>query len=141
MNSMADAADRAAECMDVVFQQLDEASLTKIRKTNKFVPPRIAVLDVFAVITGLPTNGCSTLWSRLQEQYPEVATGVCSFKFPGRGQKDTDVADARTKLLLTCARQSHAWPTQSTLFFRNRIQRAPPQHAQNAFRANRKMHM
>ena len=37
-----------------VFRQLDDAALTKIRKTSKFVPPRVAVLDVFAAITHLP---------------------------------------------------------------------------------------
>ena len=79
-----------------VFRQLDDAAVAQIRKTYEFNPPRVAVLDVFAAITGLSTGNCSNVWKRLQEEYPELTTGCSRFKFPGRGQTEIDVADART---------------------------------------------
>ena len=74
-----------------VFSPVDEAALQQIRRTA--TPPRVSVLDVIKVITGLPTNGCSVYWNRLRENHPDVITSV--HRFPGARQRDTDVADAR----------------------------------------------
>ena len=80
------------------LRMLGEDSVRRIRKTtpeDPDDPPRVSVYDVLSAITGLPTNGCSTIWSRLQDSFPDVATGCCNFKFPGQGQRPTPTADAR----------------------------------------------
>ena len=83
----------------VSFFALDEASLRRIRKTAES-PPRVSIFDTIGVITGLTNNNCANVWNRLQESHPELSTRCrihCgNFQFPGRGQRSTPVADART---------------------------------------------
>ena len=66
-----------------------------IRKTAEN-PPRISVYDVFGSLTGYTPNNCVNLWQRLTDQFPDATTVCSKFKFPGRGQRDTPVADTRT---------------------------------------------
>jgi hypothetical protein len=76
------------------FGMISEASLQQIRKTAE-TPPRVSVIDVIRAITGLSGSNGHNVLQRLFESYPEVSTNCRNFKFPGRGQRDTPVADAR----------------------------------------------
>ena len=53
------------------------------------------VIDTIAVITGHSPTVCSHTLQRLKEAYPEVGSEWSNFRFAGRGQRDTPVADAR----------------------------------------------
>ncbi len=81
------------------FLELDQDSVRRIRKTAE-TPPRVSVYDVVSAITGLPTNGCLTVWTRLQEQFPDVATG-CNFQFEGQGQRATPMWLMRRKYAIS----------------------------------------
>lgn len=74
------------------FTQLDAAALGRVRKTQEG-PPRVSVYDLIGCITGLanPRNA----WVALQNDHPEVVHGVDNLKFPGSGQRETPVVDAR----------------------------------------------
>ena len=76
------------------FSQLTDGSARDIRKTAED-PPRVSVLDVISAITGLETNNASNVFTRLKEQFPEVARNCSLFKFPGRGQRDAPITCAR----------------------------------------------
>ena len=76
------------------FSALDEQALRQIRKTAED-PPRVSIYDVLQVVAGLRQDNCNTIWTRLQETYPEVSTSCANFRFAGRGQTNTPVADAR----------------------------------------------
>ena len=82
-----------SDLMVSLTQLTDGAVLSGIRKTAED-PPKISILDVISTITGLETNGSSVVYTRLKEDFPEVATKSSHFKFPGRGQRDTPVTDA-----------------------------------------------
>ena len=91
-------------------------SVQQIRKTAE-IPPRVSVYDVLGLIYGFTSNNSSNVLQRLVEQFPEVARICSNFRFQGRGQRDTPVADAEgiiTIILLlpgrtaTRARQSAA---------------------------------
>ena len=89
------------------LQELNEGSVRRIRETAED-PPRVAVYDVLQVVTGCSAHNCSNVFSRVSEAFPEVITNCSNFKFSGRGQRETPVADARTTvgvLLRGCARQ------------------------------------
>ena len=77
------------------LQELHEVSVLRIRKTAED-PPRVAVYDVLQVVTGCSAHNCSNVFSRVSEAFPEVITNCSNFKFSGRGQRETPVADART---------------------------------------------
>ena len=66
----------------------------KIRKTDED-PPRVAIIDVVMVITGQGAKNSARAFARVAGQYPEVSPTRSDFKFPGRGQKNTPVADVR----------------------------------------------
>ena len=74
--------------------QLDEDSVQQIRKTAED-PPRVAVYDVLQVVTGCSAKDCTHIYARVSAGYPEVLVGCQNFKFSGRGQRETPVADAR----------------------------------------------
>lgn len=63
----------------------------KIRKTNEN-PPRISIHDLIEVVTGQKDRH---IWDRMKIQYPEVVAQNHTFKFPGRGQNNTPVTDAK----------------------------------------------
>ena len=68
--------------------------LPTIRKTDE-TPPRISIIDVISAITGKNTNHAGFQLRRLFARYPEVNTICVNLKFPGPGQRDTAVTDAR----------------------------------------------
>ena len=74
------------------FLVLDAAALGNIRKTRE-TPPRVSVYDLIRCTTGLcnPHN----VWTALQANHPEVLQDLENHKFPGPGQRDTPVLDAR----------------------------------------------
>ena len=82
--------DLASKMAD--FTQLDAAALGQIRKTSED-PPRVSVYDLIRCITGLanPHNA----WAALQNNHPEVLHRLENRQFPGSGQRETPVVDAR----------------------------------------------
>ena len=99
------------------------ALIGKIRKTDE-VPARISVYDVITVITECGDKNPALIWQRIIHAFPEVLTNrkdlnskevahpevtancsnldseldekIVHLKFPGRGQRDTPVADLPT---------------------------------------------
>ena len=82
-----------SDLMVSLTQLTDGAVRNGIRKTAE-EPPRISILDVISTITGQESNNSSNYYTRLKEDFPEVATKTGLFKFPGRGQRETLVTDA-----------------------------------------------
>ncbi len=76
------------------LQELNDSTVRQIRKTAED-PPRVSVIDTVALITGHSPTVCSHTLQRLKESYPEVGSDWTNFRFAGRGQRDTPVADAR----------------------------------------------
>lgn len=72
----------------------DVALIGTIRRTQGDVP-MISVFDVMGAITGCGEHAARD-WQRLNEAYPEVRSKWANFKFPGRGQRNTPVADLPT---------------------------------------------
>ena len=66
----------------------------KIRITDE-KQPKASAIDVISFVTGKDSNHSAIAMKRLYESYPEVTSIVSNFKFPGKGQRDTPVADAR----------------------------------------------
>ena len=79
--------------------QLTAGAVRGIRKTVED-PPRVSVLDTISAITGLETNASSVVYNRLKEQFPEVATSCCNFKFTGRGQRDTPITCCKGAVII-----------------------------------------
>ena len=86
---------RAIPDLMLCLQQLSDDTVGRIRKTAED-PPRVSVYDVLQVVTGCPAYSCSTRWQRLKDNFPEVSTPCANFKFSGRGQVATPVADVRS---------------------------------------------
>ena len=78
----------------VEFATLDENALQHIRKTAED-PPRASVYDVIVHTCKQSAANAAHTWERLKTQFPEVCHSVTNFKFSGRGQRYTPVADAR----------------------------------------------
>ena len=76
------------------LQELTDGTVRRIRKTAED-PPRVSVIDTIALITGHTPTVCSHTFQRLKEDYPEVGSDWSNFRFAGRGQRDTPIADAR----------------------------------------------
>ena len=68
--------------------------VVSIRKTSE-TPPRISVIDVIQAITEMTKSNAGNYLDRIKNTHPEVSTNCRNFRFPGRGQRDTPVADAR----------------------------------------------
>ena len=66
----------------------------RVRKTNEH-PPRVSIVDVAMAVTGKPQHDAAQDFRRLSTQYPEVGANCSHDRFPGRGQRDTPVADVR----------------------------------------------
>ena len=77
------------------LQELNEGTVRQIRKTAED-PPRVSVYDVLQVVTGSSASNACNVFSRVSEAFPEVLTNCSNFKFSGRGQRETPVAEART---------------------------------------------
>ena len=77
-----------------ILAELTDADVTGMRKTNEH-PPQVSVYDVLTTLMGIAPVHVSQAFTRLREGYPEVNTLCVTYKFPGRGQQMTPVADAR----------------------------------------------
>ena len=71
-----------------------------VRKTAED-PPRISVYDVIGLITGQSQTARAVIYRRLVDNFPEVSTFCCNFKFPGQGQQQIPVTDARGSVTIT----------------------------------------
>ena len=71
----------------------EATDIANIRKTDS--PPRISVVDVVAAITGMTGANAGHYYERLRDSHPEVCTICTNYRFPGRGQRNTPVTDAR----------------------------------------------
>ena len=76
------------------LQELNDGTVRKIRKTAED-PPRVSVIDTVALITGHSPTVCSHTLQRLKDSYHSLGSDWSNFRFTGRGQRDTPVADAR----------------------------------------------
>lgn len=76
------------------LMELTDGTVNQIRKTAED-PPRISVYDVLQLVTGCSAANCTTVFTRLGHNFPDVLTSCSNFKFSGRGQKETPVTDAR----------------------------------------------
>ena len=65
-----------------------------VRKTVHASEQVASVYDAIAVCKGCGANNAQTESLRLAERYPEVAAACSYFKFAGRRQRETPVADA-----------------------------------------------
>ena len=72
--------------------QLTDADVSRIRKTNES-PPRVSVYDAIALL--MRSTNPRRVWNDLQTTFPEVVRLAYNLKFPGPGQRETPVADAR----------------------------------------------
>ena len=52
----------------------------------------LALIDVAILFTGLDNNKAGLAVRRLLAQFPDVQSNRLNFKFPGRGQKEVEVA-------------------------------------------------
>ena len=70
--------------------------VVSIRKTSE-TPPRISVVDVIQAITEITKNNAGNYFDRIKNTHTPrlVSTNCRNFRFPGRGQRDTPVADVR----------------------------------------------
>ena len=57
---------------------------------------QISIIDVIVALTGKNQKWAAQDVSRMLKRYPELQQHVAYFKFPGRGQRDTPVADLAT---------------------------------------------
>jgi len=91
MTTNADSMPDSLSSMDSLLK-LDAAALGQIRKTSEETP-RLSVLDVIGAVTGVanPRN----VLQALREAHPEAVQDLDSYKFPGKGQQETLVGDAR----------------------------------------------
>ena len=60
--------------------------------------PHVAALDVITVVTKTTHQNASYHWNEIKEEKPEVANGICNFRFPGQGQREVDVVSLPTAL-------------------------------------------
>ena len=80
------------------LSNLTSESVRHLRKTAED-PPRVSVLDLISAVTG-DSNNCSTVYARLREQFPDVASTTSLFKFGGRGQRDTPITCVKGAVLI-----------------------------------------
>ena len=66
----------------------------QIRKTRE-EPPRISVIDLATAITQKDATNAARDVGAVRERHPEVSQNLSDFKFPGRGQRETPVANIR----------------------------------------------
>lgn len=55
-----------------------------------------SLYDVIQILTGCTSQNTALYWSRVVSAHPEVLTKCKNLKFPGKGQKETPVADTGT---------------------------------------------
>ena len=98
--------------------ELDDDAVPYVRKTVED-PPRVSVLDVIGIITGLTSGNSRNMLWRLSESHPEVTTICSNFKFPGRWQRETLVTDAEgmVRLIMLCPGRAAAHACQKAAQF------------------------
>ena len=84
---------RAISDLMASLNSITDQTVRHIRKTAE-TPPRVSVLDVIGIVTGHSPTVCSHTLQSLLQNYPEVGPRLSNFKFSGRGQRETHVADA-----------------------------------------------
>ena len=70
-----------------------EEELQRIRQTPDC---KTSLIDTVAIMSGLDANQAGLALRSIQQRYPEVQYKISNYKFPGRGQRDTPVADLAT---------------------------------------------
>ena len=85
---------------------LGKTIVMKIRKTDE-EPPRVSVIDVVAAITSKDANKAAQDIGLIKERHPEVTQNLGDFKFAGRGQRITPVANARGIVEITMLLPGH----------------------------------
>ena len=98
--------------------KLLESRCNKIR-TVPGNPNRISVHDALAGLAEY-TRTQTMLCSRICQQYPELGLACSRFKFPGRGQRDTPVADVRIIAVMVAV-----LPGKSAAKFREELLECP----------------
>ena len=53
------------------------------------------MIDVVEAITGQVKSNAGKTLERIKESHPEVYPNWINFRFPGRGQRETPIADVR----------------------------------------------
>ena len=86
---------RAIPDLMLCLHELNENSVQQIRKTAE-EPSRLSVIDAVALVTKQSHANAHNYWSRLLTIHPELSTACSNFKFSGRGQRETPVAEVRT---------------------------------------------
>ena len=66
----------------------------RIRRTDHN-PPQASIYDVISAVTGLNGNHAGKAYRDLTARYPDVHSLGVNFRFPGRGQRGTPVANVR----------------------------------------------
>ena len=72
-----------------------EKAVVQIRKTDRN-PLQASIYDVISAVTSLNSNHAGKAYRDLTARYPEVHSVGVNFRFPGRGQRNTPVAPARS---------------------------------------------
>ena len=84
--------------MDLVFSaETGGFASADIRKTNE-VPPRVSLFDLIKAVKNIERNNARTDLQNIRNTHPELVAACGYHKFPGRGQRDTPVADWPTAL-------------------------------------------
>ena len=68
--------------------------IARIRITDQ-TPPKVSVIDVVQAVTGKDARHAAEDVRSLCSSYPEVDGIFVLFRFPGQGQRDTPVTDAK----------------------------------------------
>ena len=79
--------------------------VVRIRKTPES-PPWASVFDAIQALT--QTRYAKDVWRDIVLQYPEVESCTRHFKFPGQGQRNTPVTDARGIVEISVSRERRA---------------------------------
>ena len=77
---------------DRTLAKLTDVNVKRVRKTNE-TPPRVSVYDVISIM--FEVKNPHDAWSALCRQHNESVWLTSTVKFPGRGQRETPVTDAR----------------------------------------------
>jgi hypothetical protein len=85
---------------------LGRGGAVSIRKTDE-TPPRLSVIDVAILVTGKDARKTAQDIGYVKERYPEVAQNLGLFKFPGRRQRETPVANIRGAVELVLLLPGH----------------------------------
>ena len=73
---------------------LGRPGAVSIRRTDER-PPRLSAIDVSILVTGKDARKTAQDIGYVKERFPEVARNLGLYKFPGRRQRETPVANIR----------------------------------------------